>query len=179
LIAGLEWTLGIPVDIVAALVDLQELTSEQQQRIQALADQLHQQGKLLLAPVGNSGERQPITCYPAASSGVLAIGAHDREQRRCAFSAKSRHTDVLAPGEHLLNTDAGEGPAALMATAYVAGCLALIRQWENQQQPPHRLTPAEWQEKLRQTAIRPADMPVEGHSVEYGYGLFNPMALLP
>jgi len=180
LVAGLDWAIDAGAHIIALLVDFRELNTGQKQSLQEAINRALARNVLLLAPVGNSIERRPEDRYPASLEGVLSVGAHDIYGQRCAFSAKSYQLDLLAPGEGLLTSNLEQLPtgnlkSTVIATAFTAGLLALIRQRELQN---NRLsTPGELYEYLRGTAAAHKTI-TKGNDVEYGYGLLNPNELL-
>lgn len=180
LLAGLDWAIDAGAHIIAMLVDFRELNAGQKQSLQEAVNRALARNVLLLAPVGNSIERRPEDRFPASLDGVLSVGAHDIYGQRCAFSAKSYQLDLLAPGEGLLTSNLDQLPtgnlkSTVIATAFTAGLLALIRQRELQN---NRLsTPGELFEQLRRTAVAHKTI-TKGNDVEYGYGLLNPKELL-
>ena len=85
---------------------------------------------LVVAAAGNSGSSAPE--FPAASRGVVAVGATDSSGRRTPFSNYGGWVDVNAPGVDLVTTTANSpgftkvaGTSA--ATALVAGVAVLLR----------------------------------------------------
>jgi subtilisin family serine protease len=180
LLAGLHWAIDAGAHIAALLVDFRELTEAQRQGFEEAIARASEANILLLAPVGNSTEKRPETRYPAGLEGVMCIGAHDQYGQRSAFSAKSPQLDVLAPGEALLTSDHRQQSVASLkttaiATAFAAGVMALVRQWEQQNNlvaPPN-----DFCEHLRSTAAANKAI-TQGNDVGYGYGLLNPAALL-
>ncbi|MEO6039454.1 MAG: S8 family serine peptidase, partial [Saprospiraceae bacterium] len=180
LLEGLRWAISNDADIIALLVDLRDLTEGEKLDWQAAIQEALDRNMILLAPVGNSLERRPEVRYPANLEGVISIGAHDQSGLRSAFSAKSYRLDVLAPGEGLLSSDLRSQPVAnlkstAIATAYTAGLLALVRQWETARGRVQ--SPADIRELLRSTAA-PHKAITQGNDVEYGYGILNPAAIL-
>ena len=96
--------------------------------------------KIVLAAIGNghifpSGDDDR---FPAAYNngfpghdGVLAIGAFDSGGQLCSFSNWNRHLSCVAPGDFsVLTTGLGNtvvsGAGTSIATAFTAGCLALM-----------------------------------------------------
>lgn len=180
LLAGLHWAIDAGAHIVASLVDFRELTEAQRQGFEEAIARAAEANILLLAPVGNSVERRPETRYPGGLEGVMCIGAHDQYGQRSAFSAKSSQLDVLAPGEALLTSDHQQQTVVSLkttaiATAFAAGVMALVRQWE--QQNNRVVPPNDFCEHLRSTAAANKAI-TQGNDVGYGYGLLNPAALL-
>ncbi len=179
--AGIRWAIKEGAHIIAMLVDFRAIEEAVKQALeQTLAEGLDR-NILLLAPVGNSAERRPESRYPAAFEAVLSVGAHDKFGQRCAFSAKSYHLDVLAPGEDLITSNLAQesiknNKTTLIATAYTAGFLALLRQREMQKGDIS--TPNDLFEWYRSTAATHKSVTEGGNDVEYGFGLLNPVKLL-
>ncbi|MDR1841067.1 MAG: S8 family serine peptidase [Holophagales bacterium] len=59
-------------------------------------------GVMLVASSGNYSMR--INVYPAAYSGVMAVGASDGADARASFSCWGRHVSVVAPGQGVIST---------------------------------------------------------------------------
>ncbi len=180
LIAGLEWALDSGADIIAMLVDFRILTESEEKTLQQLVTRALERNVLLVAPVGNSLERQPEKRFPAAMQGVLSVGAHNMHGERCFFSARSFRLDLLAPGEDLLTVGPEQKPVdnlktTAIAAAYMAGFLALVRQWERQNNQV--FNPSTVFDILRNTAD-PHNAITKGDDVEYGFGILNPSSVL-
>jgi major intracellular serine protease len=180
LFAGLLWAINEKVDIIAMLVDFPELDATQTQTLQMLVNQAVGQGILLVAPVGTSENVKPESRFPAQLEGVFSVGAHDQYGQRSSFSTRSYHLDILAPGEGLLTSTPGRQTVAnlkstAIATAFIAGFLALIRQWQynkGQVDPPAAVFGL-----LRDTAVARRSFN-KGEDVEYGHGILNPVEVL-
>lgn len=178
LIAGLEWAIECGADIIAMLVDFRELSDAEQQGLEEAIQKARELNIWLLAPVGNSLERRPETRFPASLDGVIAVGAHDEQGARSAFSAKSHELELLVPGEGLL-TGFAEGQAVpnlrttAISAAYLAGFLALLRQYFGDRP----LTQEQIEVRLRETAT-PHRAITQGEDTGYGFGLLNAAALL-
>lgn len=84
----------------------------------------------VLAAMMNSGMEQKF--YPAACTGVIAVGATDAEDKRASFSTFGSHISVCAPGHqiyslsHLYDTAYVMMSGTSMATPCVAGVAALL-----------------------------------------------------
>lgn len=178
---GMEWALRERADVMALLVDFRELSLQQEESLAKIVQAAHQAGVVLVAPVGNSAERRPVNRAPALFEEVISVGAHDPEGNRSDFSAKSYRLDVMAPGEQLLTAGLGGAPTTQsmqttsIAAAYVAGLIALIKQWR--QQNNKHLSPDQIRDVLRSTAIPNREI-TKGIDVEYGFGRLHPQAIL-
>jgi type VII secretion-associated serine protease mycosin len=128
---------------------------------------------VVVAAVGNLAERGNPTPYPAAYDGVVGVGAIGSAGLRYGPSQIGRYVDLVAPGEQVLAASPLAGHVAVSGTSFavpfVAGTAALIRaRW------PH-LDRTEVVRRLLATA----DPPAGGQpSLEYGYGVVNPLRAL-
>ncbi len=179
LMAGLEWAIDQKADVAALLVDFLELTEAQKKQLSEVIARALDANIILLAPVGNSSDRKPEDRFPAALEGVISVGAHHSFNRRSDFSAKSYHLDFLAPGEGLNTSDLQRGFGAnlkntAIATAFSAGFVALMRQWEKQHNEVY--SPTDIAAFLRETAHYEGIN--KGKDTEMGYGILNPQAAL-
>jgi hypothetical protein len=134
-----------------------------------------QQGKMVVAAVGNHG-RQSVD-YPANLPWVIGVGAVDKEGKRLRSSNYGDGLFISAPGKNLLSTLIGGGYAdwfdgSSAATALVSGVLALIVA----QQPT--ATAAEWIVTL--LAACQDDVNTPGFDSQYGFGLLKvPLRSVP
>jgi subtilisin family serine protease len=128
----------------------------------AIADAV-EAGVVVVAPAGNRGTDTPQ--YPAASAGVLAVGAIDHQRRLTSWTSRGAWVHVMAPGEMLL--PAGEhGYAAWKGTSWscaiVSGAAALLLQANPQ------LTPGQIRDLLVDTgqAIGGPDNSADGRVID-------------
>jgi subtilisin family serine protease len=179
-ISGLEWALEKDAHVILTLAELPVLTPAQREKLQHLIEVALARGVPLVAPVGTTLSNRPVQRYPAALDGVLAVGAHDAFEKRCAFSAVSLQLDLLAPGTGLNYSLPGKpalpvSRSTAIAAAYVAGVAVLAVQALRAQgiAPDAQAL----YQTLRRTAI--VKSPYE-HAMdpEYGAGLLWPPALL-
>ena len=105
---------------------------------QLLFRRLESAGILAIAAMGNEFESGNPVQYPAAHSGVLAVGALAENNRRCTFSNTGDHLSLLAPGANILSTAPVEASphfddaeyavwsGTSMSAAYVTAAAALL-----------------------------------------------------
>jgi subtilisin family serine protease len=134
---AINFAASVPdVDIVSISYSFSEDNSILKQAVQNCLDSK----KVVVAAIGNghifdSGDDDRFpACYNNGVSdtmGVLSIGAFDSTGQLCNFSNWNRHLHFLAPGDlSVLTTGIGNqavnGAGTSIATAFTAGCLALM-----------------------------------------------------
>jgi hypothetical protein len=85
---------------------------------------------VLVAPAGDNGQGADIVNYPAAYSGVIAVGAVGRNGRLAPFSSRHSYVSLTAPGVDLIAAGPSDGYVRIsstsMASGIVAGVAALV-----------------------------------------------------
>jgi Subtilase family len=88
-------------------------------------------GVVLIAPAGDNGDGTDTVNYPAAYSGVVAVGATKRNGQLAPFTSRLSYVALTAPGSGLTVAEPGGGYQTLATTdlsaALTAGVAALIR----------------------------------------------------
>ena len=127
-------------------------------------------GVLVIAATGNDG----CACmsYPAGYSGVLGVGATDKNNAKATFSNTGSHVDLVAPGVAIVSTYKTISGCTTncyvyldgtsMATPYVSGVAALVKSYNA------GLTASQIQSRLTGTA---QDLGTAGRDNSFGYGL--------
>lgn len=172
-LAGIEWAIQHKMDII----NLSLATPEDSPVLKKAIDKAYQQGLLIVAAVGNNGNKQGTgntVEYPAKYDSVIAVSAVDKQNVRAAYSATGSEVEVAAPGEEIYSTvpaayDSDGNPdgytwmsGTSMAAPFVSGVLALYKQ-----QYPNK-TNVELRQMLRENAV---DLGAPGKDDWYGYGL--------
>jgi len=139
----------------------------------------YQNGAVLVAAAGNSGDGDPSTdnvSYPARYPEVIAVAAVDSSYNVASWSSDGPEVDVAAPGVNILSTYLRNGYATLsgtsMATPHVTGVVALI-QALRLASGKSLLTPSQVYDVLTSTAV---DINAKGFDVFTGYGLVDAIA---
>ncbi|EYT83557.1 serine protease [Streptomyces sp. Tu 6176] len=99
-------------------------------------------GKLLFAAVGNSGDKSNLLQFPAATPGVVGVGAADRHAKAASFSQRGPQVDLVAPGTDMVSACTGgseictaDGTSASSAIASASAALIWSKHpdWTNNQ----------------------------------------------
>ncbi|MEV7196110.1 type VII secretion-associated serine protease mycosin [Streptomyces sp. NPDC093510] len=99
-------------------------------------------GKLIFAAVGNSAHKDNAVEYPAATPGVVGVGAINRQVARTKESQWGPQVDMVAPGDNIWNACAGgtelcKGHGTSASSALASASAALIwskhPKWTNNQ----------------------------------------------
>ncbi|MEV7411046.1 type VII secretion-associated serine protease mycosin [Streptomyces althioticus] len=100
------------------------------------------QGKLIFAAAGNTGDTTNFPEYPAATPGVVGVGAADKNARVLDNSQRGPEVDLTAPGGDIVNACAtgtklckgsGTSSAAALASASAALIWSQHPDWTNHQ----------------------------------------------
>lgn len=88
-------------------------------------------GKLIFAGVGNRGDKDNLPMYPAATPGVIGVGAINEDIDRSSFSQWGKQVDIAAPGENMVHACPGgtqvcNSDGTSDATAIASASAALI-----------------------------------------------------
>jgi Subtilase family len=89
----------------------------------AIADALGK-GIVLVAPAGDDGQGPDIVNYPAAYTGVIAVGAIGRTGQLASFSSKRSYSSLTAPGVGLVVAAQPDGYGTISSTSTASGLVA-------------------------------------------------------
>lgn len=145
-----------------------------------LIRRLVERGVAVVAAMGNEYEsRNNPTEYPAAFSGVIAVGAVDEFMRRARFSNSGGHICIAAPGTSILSTlpskpspyrdetEYASWDGTSMATPHVTAAIAMIRERDP------GLDIAGVRARLESTAQKVPAMKGKARTQEYGSGVLD------
>ncbi len=166
-VAGIDWAITNGMNVINMSLGSWTGTTSMEQAV----DQAYNSGILVVAAAGNAGTADGLgdsVSYPARYDSAIAVAAVDSNLNRASFSSTGNKVEIAAPGDMILSTYMGNTYEYLsgtsMATPYVSGLLALLKQANP------TLTAPELRAKLQQTAI---DLGDPGRDALYGYGLIQ------
>ncbi|ENM3920215.1 S8 family peptidase [Vibrio cholerae] len=126
----------------------------------------YQQGMLLVAAAGNSGNGQ--FSYPASYDAVMSVAAVNNGGNVANFSQYNSQVEIAAPGVNVLSTGNNGGylsySGTSMASPHVAGVAALVWSYFPQCRPERV------RQSLNQTAL---DRGATGRDPYYGWGIIQ------
>ncbi|MER5348738.1 type VII secretion-associated serine protease mycosin [Kitasatospora sp. NPDC002551] len=154
----------------ASLMSAQDLAD-----LKAAVDHAAAKGALILAGVGNSAQSGNPVEYPAASPGVIGVGAVDRNGTVTEESEQGPQVDLTAPGIEIYNActkPSGycKGHGTSNATAIVSASAALL--WS---------VHPDWSaNQIARVLINTAGKPTDGSNRNdiIGYGIVRPRVAL-
>lgn len=178
IISGIAWAVDHGADVVNLSLGSDEDKNGYSKSMEVAVKYALSKNVAVVAAMGNMGINGQS--YPAAYSGVIAVGATDENDEHASFSSYGKWISVTAPGVGIYSTtptyevfetgQTGMSPnydyldGTSMATPYVAGVVALILS----RYP--RLTPSGVKSRLERTADH---LGVPGFNNFYGYGRVN------
>lgn len=137
-LSGLNWILttqrGAP-----GIVNM-SLSGEKDSEVDAATADLIAAGFIVTAAAGNSG-KDACNTSPAGSSGVIAVGAIDRDDHRASFSNWGNCVDIFAPGTYIGSANAlnhaisSQKSGTSQAAPFVAGILATYLSYDSYVSP--------------------------------------------
>ncbi|GLV81778.1 type VII secretion-associated serine protease [Streptomyces lavendulae subsp. lavendulae] len=173
-----SWTAAIryAADSDARIINISMATSKDDpERIEAVKYALSK-GKLIFAGVGNDGNTTNPVLYPAATPGVVGVGAVDADGAATKVSQHGAQVDISAPGVDLVTacgretglcTSSGTSDATALASASAALLWSAHPDWTNNQVL----------RVLLNTAGKPTDGSARNDYV--GYGVVRPRVAVP
>ena len=159
------------VNLGARVINLSLGGLDNSNTIRMAVEQAYQQGVVVIAASGNDGNGVPL--YPAVLPEVIAVGATNRYGERASFSSYGNHLALVAPGEAIYSTVAGNSYDAWngtsMASPHVAGLVGLMLS----------RNPSMTNVQVRDVLIGTAqDLGTPGRDPYFGYGRINVLAAL-
>lgn len=167
MIEGIDWSVLNGMDII----NLSAGTQTDSFALRSSVDKAYAAGLLVVAAAGNDGNELgtgDTVDYPARYPAVISVAAVDRNSARAYFSSTGSTVEISAPGVNVASTYPNNQYVYMsgtsMATPYVAGNLALMKQAY-----PHLTN-----EQLRQVLVSQArDVGQAGRDPYFGFGILQ------
>ena len=126
---GIIWA----ADNGADVINLSLGSTQNSMVVELAVDHAVEQGVVVIAASGNSGNAGNPVMYPAALDDVISVGAIDVDDTRASFSGYGSWLDIVAPGVSVLSLhNSGDDAYAYangtsMASPYVAAAAGLLK----------------------------------------------------
>ncbi|MGW0392780.1 type VII secretion-associated serine protease mycosin [Streptomyces sp. NPDC003042] len=173
-----SWTAAIryAADSNAKIINISMVTSKDDPERLAAVKYALSKGKLIFAGVGNDGDTTNEIRYPAATPGVVGVGAVDRGGVATKESQHGPQVDMSAPGIDIVTACAGKtelcnthgtSDATALASASAALLWSAHPDWTNNQ--------------VLRVLLNTAGKPVDGveRNDYVGYGVVRPRIAIP
>ena len=161
-IKGIIWAVQAKVDII----NISMSGTEDYPPLQAAIDYAVSNNILVVTSAGNFYQTGNPKTYPASYSGVLAVGAVDKDNQVASYSTQGSFVSLVAPGVEILAPWVGRGVSSWEGTSVsaplVAGLAALLKSKYNE------LDGYQLNQALTHTA---KDLSVPGFDNATGYGI--------
>lgn len=172
------WTAAIryAADTDAKIINISLASGDEDPERLAAVKYALSKGKLIFAGVGNRGDGSNDVLYPAATPGVVGVGAVDKGGKVTAESQHGSQVDLSAPGADIVTacggktglcTSHGTSDATALASASAALIWSAHPDWTNNQ--------------VLRVMMNTAGKPVDGaeRSDFIGYGTVRPRIAVP
>jgi len=128
-VAGIEWAVEEEIPIINMSLG----SSSYSETLQDACNTAYEEGSLLVASAGNSGNRGgggDNVGYPARFDSVTAVAASNSRDQRASFSSTGPDVELIAPGANIFSTVPDNEYTAYngtsMAAPHVTGTAALV-----------------------------------------------------
>ncbi|MFJ7269826.1 type VII secretion-associated serine protease mycosin [Streptomyces sp. NPDC099050] len=177
-VKNVAWTAAIryAADTEAKIISISLASGDEDPERLAAVKYALAKGKLIFAGVGNRGDGSNGVLYPAATPGVVGVGAVDKNGKATAESQHGSQVDLSAPGADIVTacggktglcTSHGTSDATALASASAALIWSAHPDWTNNQ--------------VLRVMMNTAGKPVDGaaRSDFVGYGAVRPRIAVP
>ncbi|WP_233273564.1 type VII secretion-associated serine protease mycosin [Streptomyces broussonetiae] len=130
-------------DSDAQIINISQGSTENSRELTEAVAYALSKGKLIFAAVGNDGDTVNEVNYPAATPGVVGVGAIDRNVKATKESEHGSQVDVVAPGDDVISAclesksgvcdSHGTSDASALASASAALIWSKHPNWTNNQ----------------------------------------------
>ncbi|MFF5427205.1 MULTISPECIES: type VII secretion-associated serine protease mycosin [unclassified Streptomyces] len=118
-------------DSGAKVINISQGAQEGSQQLTDAVKYALDKGSLIFAAVGNTGDKLNTVEYPAATPGVVGVGAIDSKLKRIPMSQYGSQVDIVAPGKDTVHACGGgtglcKSTGTSAATALASAAAALL-----------------------------------------------------
>ncbi|MFD0074622.1 type VII secretion-associated serine protease mycosin [Streptomyces sp. NPDC127166] len=172
-IRGVPEAIRFAADSGAKVIDISVAVATDSPQLTEAVKYALDKGALVFAGVGDDAEKGNKPMYPAATPGVVGVGAADNKTRHIPMSQYGPQVDLIAPGKETVAAcgtgickSSGTGNAAALVSAAATLLWSKHPDWTNNQVLKVMLN----------TAAKPSGG--EEHSDYIGYGAVRPLRTL-
>lgn len=162
---GINWAMENNMDII----NMSFGTNVYSPMLEVMINEAISKGIFVVAASGNEGTKninESTISFPGNYKGVVTVGAVDSSLKRPTFSGTGENLNFVAPGVNIYSLSLNNGYEIMsgtsMATAYVSGIIALIKDFYPEFNHNDVL------DYMKKNSI---DLGVAGFDSEYGHGL--------
>ncbi|WP_329434993.1 type VII secretion-associated serine protease mycosin [Streptomyces sp. NBC_01280] len=126
----------------AKVINISQAQAQGSPQLSAAVDYALKKGSLIFAGTGNSGNKANTLEYPAATPGVVGVGAIGKDLHRTSESTYGSQVDISAPGDEMVHACGGKtgfckthgtSDATALASASAALIWSKHPDWTNNQ----------------------------------------------
>lgn len=173
-VKGIQYAIEQETDIISISGEFPKRNPDLDLLKQKIKD-ANSKGIHIISSAGNNFRNVPVESYPAAFDECISVGSITIEGTRADSSSLSTQLDLVAPGEEIFSTWAGEDyhteSGTSMATPMVAGIAAIIQSYSKTKNNK-KLSPTEMQIILKKSADDAGEAEFD---FAYGFGIINPL----
>lgn len=169
-INAIKYAIEKRVDIISMSLGL----SENSPKLENIIKEAINNNIVIVCAAGNEGDGNDESfeySYPAAYTDVISVGAVDKKGVPAKFSNSNTAIDLVAPGVDIISTYPNNQFAALsgtsMATPYVSGSLALLKNWSKNEFKRDLTQEELYAQLIKHTKILEYSRMVQGNGLVY------------
>ena len=169
-INAIRYAIEKRVDIISMSLGL----SENSPKLENIIKEAINNNIVIVCAAGNEGDGNYESfeySYPAAYTDVISVGAVDKKGVPAKFSNSNTAIDLVAPGVDIISTYPNNQFAALsgtsMATPYVSGSLALLKNWSKSEFKRDLTQEELYAQLIKHTKILEYSRMVQGNGLVY------------
>lgn len=117
-------------DVINLSLGTDSISEEDLNSVMLAVEKAYDNGTVVVASAGNTGNEKNLPCYPASMQHVISVSAVDKNGNAGTFSQHNDMVDVAAPGVNVYSAKAsgyGYVTGTSFSAPYVAGICALVK----------------------------------------------------